>query len=352
MSSHKQVFNVGLALALGSLGGLLFYAVNLPLPWLLGSLTATLIASIAGMPVEIRSGLRKYIMIVLGVMLGGAFSPDILTRASEWMPTLAAAVFYLFLITLVAQRYCQYVMKMGRVTALFSGMPGGLSEMVFLGEEFNADVRALTLTHMVRIATVLVAIPFFLTYGVGIEGHIPPIPQQVWDIKEILILFSCGVGGYFAAKLLHMPAPALMGPMLLSAGVHMTGLIIGDRPIEVSLVLQVTMGSALGGRFFGISIFAVGRLLVLAMGMALTMMAVTLLSAAVLAAVTGFSFESLVLALSPGGIAEMTLVALSMNIDPAFVTTHHGLRLFLIVFLMPLLFSHRLRHVKKAGKDM
>ncbi len=44
------MFYVGLALALGITGGLLFHYLNLPLPWLLGALWATLVASIARMP--------------------------------------------------------------------------------------------------------------------------------------------------------------------------------------------------------------------------------------------------------------------------------------------------------------
>jgi len=58
---------------MGSAGGLLFHYLKLPLPWLLGVLCATIVASMAGLPVEIRPGLQKYFIIVLGVMLGGTF---------------------------------------------------------------------------------------------------------------------------------------------------------------------------------------------------------------------------------------------------------------------------------------
>ena len=74
------MFHVGLALALGSTGALLFHYLNLPLSWLLSALCATLVVSIAEMPVVIRPGLRKYLIIVLGMMLGGIFSPEVLTR--------------------------------------------------------------------------------------------------------------------------------------------------------------------------------------------------------------------------------------------------------------------------------
>ncbi|MCY3981607.1 MAG: AbrB family transcriptional regulator, partial [Alphaproteobacteria bacterium] len=34
---------------------------------------------------------------------------------------------------------------------------------------------------------------------------------------------------------------------------------------------------------------------------------------------------------TPGGFAEMNLIALSLNIDVAFVATHHTGRLFVVV---------------------
>ena len=40
----------------------------------------------------------------------------------------------------------------------------------------------------------------------------------------------------------------------------------------------------------------------------------------------GQTLEQLVLAYSPGGLAEMSLVALAMNADIAYVASHHLLR--------------------------
>lgn len=44
------------------------------------------------------------------------------------------------------------------------------------------------------------------------------------------------------------------------------------------------------------------------------------------------------LALAPGGLAEMCLVAVALNVGPAFVATMHILRLILVVVLAPLLY--------------
>ncbi len=344
---ESQFFRVALTLVLGGAGALLFQMLSLPLPWLLGALTATMAASLAGAPVEIRPGLRKYLIVVLGVMLGGTFSPEVLARAGDWLPTLAATVGYLVLVTLVAQLYCRTVLKMDRVTAIFSGMPGGLSEMVILGEEQGADVSTLTLTHAVRVASVLLVIPFFLTYWVGLDGCAIPLPEVTWSWRDLGILGATGVLGFLLAKAIRLPAHALTGPMLLSAMVHLSGLVMSEPPPLVSLFIQLAMGSALGARFFGIALARVGKIMVLAFGMALAMMAVTLASAALLSALTGFSFEVLILALSPGGFAEMALAALTMNVDPAFVTTHHGLRLLVVVFIVPVVLSFWLNRARK-----
>ncbi|MCP3871435.1 MAG: AbrB family transcriptional regulator [Gammaproteobacteria bacterium] len=340
---NSQIVRVALTLGVGSVGAFLFSILALPLPWLLGALIATVVASLAGAPVEIRPGLRRYLVCILGVILGGTFSPEVLVRAGEWLPTLAAAVGYLVLVTLVAQFYCRLVMKMDGVTAIFTGMPGGLSEMVILGEEQGADVRALTLTHAVRVASVLLVIPFFLTYGFGLEGQTPPLPEETWNRKDLLILGVTAVAGYFGGKAVRLPAHALTGPMLLSAVVHLSGLVVNDPPPLASLIIQLVMGSALGARFFGFSIARVGKIMILAVGLGLTMMTVTLFSAALMSTLTGLPFEALVIALSPGGFAEMTLAALSMNIDPAFVATHHGLRLLIIVFITPIVLSFWLK---------
>lgn len=328
-----------LTFAIGAVGGGVFAVLNLPLPWLLGALLATVIASLSGAPVEIKPGLRKYLVVVLGVMLGGTFTPDILDNAAAWVPTLIAAVAYLSVLTVIAQFYCRKVLKMDKVTAIFSGMPGGLSEMVILGEDHGADVRMLTLTHAVRVAAILVMIPLFLTTWSDAHASAPVQVRDIWSSRDAAILVAAALAGVGSGRILRLPAHHLTGPLMVSVAVHLSGLVITARPPEVSLIVQVAMGSALGARFCGVSVRELGRQLILILGMALTMMAVTLFSASLLSQMTEFSFAALVLALSPGGFAEMALVALSMDIDPAFVTTHHGARLAVVVFIAPVVLS-------------
>jgi hypothetical protein len=66
---------------------------------------------------------------------------------------------------------------------------------------------------------------------------------------------------------------------------------------------------------------------------------VTFAFGGVLHGLTGQSLALLLLAFIPGGFAEMSLIALGMGVDPAFVVTHHSLRVFLVVLIALPLFA-------------
>ena len=51
----------------------------------------------------------------------------------------------------------------------------------------------------------------------------------------------------------------------------------------------------------------------------------------------GFDFMSAFLSFAPGGLHEMVVISVAYNIDPLFVSYHHFLRIFLLLFTMPLI---------------
>ena len=49
----------------------------------------------------------------------------------------------------------------------------------------------------------------------------------------------------------------------------------------------------------------------------------------------GHSWQVLFMVYSPGGVVEMGLIALSLEVSPVLVTLHHLLRITLTVMVMP-----------------
>lgn len=340
---------LALALALGGAGGWAANLLALPLAWMIGAMVATTAAAILGAPVFLPMRLRGVMVMVLGIMLGGAFSPAILDHLAEWTLSLASLLGYVVVTGAIGMVYFRRLAGYDRTTAFFSAMPGGLSEMVLVGDELGGDGRVISLVHSSRILIVILILPFAFQALLGYEpGDRPPAGPTLDEIPlaDVAVLAACAVAGYFGAKALRLPAAALVGPMVLSAAVHLAGLTEAQPPAGLVALAQVVIGTAIGCRFAGVTPAMVGRTMAYAGGGTLGLLAVTLSFGFALNAVTGLPLPALVLAFAPGGLAEMSLIALALSLDPAFVATHHLVRIFLIMVLAPSLFRAIKRRIE------
>src|SRR5688572_6398910 len=73
------------ALLLGLLGGWIFARLSLPLPWMLGAMTACTLAAILHARIAAPAVVRPPMTMILGVMLGTGFTPDVLGQIPGWL---------------------------------------------------------------------------------------------------------------------------------------------------------------------------------------------------------------------------------------------------------------------------
>ncbi|ASY61017.1 hypothetical protein SS05631_a46340 (plasmid) [Sinorhizobium sp. CCBAU 05631] len=69
----------------------------------------------------------------------------------------------------------------------------------------------------------------------------------------------------------------------------------------------------------------------LSFGSTILLLSVTLAVAGVISFLTGDRFTALMLAYSPGNVAEISLIALSLGVGVPFVVLHQVVRLYLVV---------------------
>ena len=341
MGQRVQLGQLLLALAIGSAGGYAAFLLKLPLAWMIGAMAATTLAASAGAPIAMPLSLRAVMVAVLGVMLGSSFSPAILGQLAEWLVSLSALVAYVAVAGAAGAVYFRRVANYDPVTAYFAAMPGGLSEMFLIGSAMGGDGRIISLIHASRILLVVLTLPFAFQLLLGYQPATRPaagLPIAEVPVEDLLLLAGCGLVGFFTARLLRIPAAGIVGPMVLSAGVHLAGLTKAAPPLELIAAAQLVVGSAIGCRFAGSSLRFIRRTILIAAGATAILLAVTLAFAVALNAVTGLPTAALVLAFAPGGLAEMSLIALALALETAFVATHHIVRIFLIVVAAPLVF--------------
>ena len=131
--------------------------------------------------------------------------------------------------------------------------------------------------------------------------------------------------------------------MVLSGVVPLAGITEAKPPALLIALAQVVIGTSIGCRFTGTPVAMIGRTAFHAAVGTVLLLAVTLVFAFGLAWLTGLSMPALVLAFAPGGLAEMSLIALALGLDAAFVATHHAVRICVIVILAPAVFRRRKR---------
>ncbi len=325
-----QLGRTALCLAIGTAGGSVFWALGLPLPWLIGAMLTTTAATLAGVRLAVSSWLRAAMLAVIGILIGSAFDQELLGSVHRWLWSLAALPVYVVVIATAVMAYLRRVARFDPATAYFSASPGGLSEMVLLSERYGADARRTGLVHTLRVLLLVTAIPFIVEQ-LGLSVPRPEVLAEGPTFVETLFLLLTGAAGAWLGSLVRLPSAALLGPLLASAFVHVTGWSTTQPPDLLIALAQVVVGASVGARFSGISVREV--LATLGHGLVITalMLALSAAFAAMIHPLAGIALLPLLIAYVPGGVAEMALVALALGIDPAFVTTHHVVRILLVV---------------------
>lgn len=329
---HFTTINQVTTCLLAGIGGALFFALNLPLPWMLGAMFVVLIAAMFKAPVESPERVRPYTVAVIGVMLGSGFTTETFDQLTQWSLSLMFLTICVALQAAAAGVFYTKVGRMSPVTALFSAMPGGVVEMMEIGRRYGGNERTIILSHAARIVLVIAMIAFWFRVVLGYEvSGVAPLGKGSTGPIDFLILIACGVVGSVAALRLSLPAPTFLGPMLCSAMAHMAGWTAGSPPVWLVICAQVLLGSIVGGRFVGVAPRFVLRAFALSAVATVMMLAITIGLAQVLQELLHQTPEQILLAYAPGGLTEMSLVSLSMGADVAFIATHHLFRVILLL---------------------
>ena len=348
----------GLILLIGAIGAAVANWLGAPLPFLLGALILVGAWSIwrsAGQPDTaarpVLQTMRKASISLIGVMIGATFSPTLLEQLPQlWLSVLAVIP---FVVCTHAASFLIYRRLAGfdGVTAFFAAMPGGLIEAVTLGEAAGADPRVLSTQHFARVVLVIIAIPtaYYLATGIVVGSAagqtFDATPAGLLDLGEIAVL--CGIG-IWLGRVLRLPASYMIGPMLLSAIAHGSGVLDVASPRWLLSAAQLVIGAGLGVLFAGSSLRSLARAFGFGCISVAVMLTVAVGFAAILAPWSSLPLIALIISLAPGGVTEMGLVALSLGISPVAVTVHHLFRIVLAVSIAGWALP-RLRSTEQTG---
>ncbi|WP_029008725.1 AbrB family transcriptional regulator [Azospirillum halopraeferens] len=336
-------------LAVATAGGAAAAAVGLPMPWLIGSQVTLCLVALLRLPIFghppcwPRAG-REIFLPVIGVMIGASFTADVVRQMPHWWISLAAISVFLVVAHLAVFALFRRVGGYDRPTAFFAAFPGGFIEATVLGTEAGGNQRLIQIQHFLRISLIVLLVPPVFAW---LSGH--PVgsaagaalngPGSGLSLSDALVLLAAGAAGTLIGRRLRIPAPDISGAIAGSAAVYLAGLVEGRLPAPVVALAQLMVGTSLGVAFVGIDHRELGRALGMAAVALAAVAALGLAFAGALAALAGLPLPTTVLAFAPGGLAEMSLIALSLHLSVPFVTVHHLYRIVFTIAVLPRLYG-------------
>ena len=334
-------YRFALLFASGFIGGSIAYVIGLPLPFLLGGIFGTasfvLLYESYGTPLpQLTRWVRLVFMAIIGTMIGSRFSPDLLSLLPYFWPSIICVILFILIAHSGNYAIMRHIGRYQKLDAYFAGLPGGIVDSIALAEQAGADVRIVTVQHFIRIILVVVTVPllFLVINGNAVgsmAGETMTSSDYRWqDLITILVIAMVGVIG---GRRLRIPVAHLMAPLLLALLLSTSGVVAIIIPPWLQHLAQYMIGVSLGSQFSGIS----SKLLVRGLGMGLLsgiyMLGLAVGFSLLLLAYVPAEFEVLFISFAAGGLAEMSLIALSLNFNPIVVALHHLVRIFFTIWI-------------------
>ena len=339
-----------LAILIGFLGGYIGTLIHLPLPWLLGSLFANLIFAFTNFKITFSNKLLNPIFLLIGIILGGTLNVTLLHKVHLWIFSSAMMILYVLFSTYIVYWYFYKYAKFSKSTSIFSSLPGALAPIsaAILEMKNFSEHKSVILIQATRVIFIVGLLPIIFFYergavDIGGFGFINNYDLRYFG-EIIFIVVLCSLGALLIKKF-KIPSATLLSGMLIS-GTFYTFEIIDSRFPDVFInIAFVFLGTALGSRLNGLRLNELGKYLFHGVIMSILLIFLSALFSYLLSSIDGFEFLPTFLSFTPGGIHEMIIISVAYDIDPIFVSYHHFLRIFLIVFSLPLLI--KLFEIKK-----
>ena len=323
--------NPALALVLCTVAGAAFAWVRIPLPWMTGPLLAMAACNFAGAELRAPPGARAAGQIVIGTALGLYFTPLVGRQVGEhwWVLVLAAlvAIFLGVLGGLVLSRASGVDAR----TAFFASVPGGAVEMAILGERFHARVDRIALAQSLRVLIVVIAVPFALTYAGahGAETYVPVSVPLRYD--ALVLLLALGWAAAWLLNRLRMPNAFFFGPLAVTIALTVNDWQLSSVPTLLTNPAQMLLGCALGARFERRSLESAPRYVSAVLASIFVAMGVSAGFGWAIGRLAGLPVPGMILAMAPGGIAEMCITAKVLQLSVPLVTAAHVVRVLVLI---------------------
>lgn len=342
----RDVAKLALTALFALSSGWVFSQFRLPVPYMLGSLIGVWVLGGLIRPAQPWLGVPRWfhipVILGLGVIVGGAIGPGFIGSVLIWWPTTLVVIVATTIATAIGFLVLWRLRRRPWLQALLSAVPGGQAEVSVIARDYVDKDYAVVLSHLVRVTFIFLSTPLILALVEGqaaveqsyqAQDNLPGLFEL--PPRRIIEFLAMAFGSYALARLIRMPMPHLLGPMLVSLVLNALGWVETIRLNEFVLLAQVTIGGQIGARLSRVPFREVLSYLIDGLMVSVVTLSIYTGFAVGVAVVLDMRLLDAYIGFVPGGLYEVTLLSVLFGLDVAFVAFHNTLRVVLIYVGLP-----------------
>ena len=326
-----------------------FSAGSIPAAILIGPMIAAIAVGLAGFPIRVARPLFSSAQGVVGCLLAGSVTPDVLAEViRDWPEMLFGVTSTVVASTCIGLLLARFGTLPGS-TAAWGTSAGAASVMASLAQEFGADPRLVATMQYVRV--IVVVIMASLISKLLIETPVASVPVRqvpgvLASLPGVCATLATAFGGSWLGRRFRVPAGGLLVPLAIGAIVNALAGIHLVVPTWLLAGAYAVIGWAIGLQFERGSLIRSARALPEMIGSALAIVALCGLAGYAMVAFAGIGPLTAFLATSPGGIDTVAIIALSGGADTPFVMALQVLRVLVVIATGPAIARFVARHAR------
>jgi membrane AbrB-like protein len=374
---------------IAAIGGWLARRIKVPAGAMIGAIVSTALLNIFTEFTYVPSITKLVMQIAGGILLGHPISRGNLVMVKRLGKATIILISGLMLLNITLGILIHFICGMELSTSLFATAPGGVSDMALIADALGANTSIVSLMQLFRMFGIYLIFPPIIRLltrknrmNIEVNSTIvkqeevakskrrliaPRLPIQVEETgetskktrktliwksrkdkgeiqadnsknKNLPLTVLCGILGGVVLHILKVPAGGLVGSVLACSMYNIfTGK--GYIPSRLRFPIQVGVGAIIGAQMTKESLVSFRTLVIPVFVMIIGLLVFTLLFGVLMNRTTKLDFSTCLLALTPGGIQETSLLAEELGCDTAIVIVMHTIRLVVVICIFPSLLS-------------
>lgn len=319
--------------------GTAFKLAHVPAGLFLGPMIVAVVLALRGHALTVPHAAFVAGQAVIGMVIASTITRALFAQVAErpllfagpTMATLAGSA--LIAVALVRGRW------LPRDVAIWGATPGAALTIIMMARDAGADWRLVAVMSYVRVILVVVAAAG-LAAMLGGTRATPAIATEwtlVPDPVSLAWLAAVGAIGAFAGIRLRIPGGAMIGPLVLAVIVQAVVPVAHVIPGWLLVLSYAVVGWRIGLSFTAELVRAAyrARYTILVSSLALIVLCVAL--AWGLTLVAPLSFMTAFLAIAPGGMDSIAIIANEVEVDFAFVSALQVVRFVAVIAAAPMI---------------